>query len=81
MQQSRNLLITIWELQMGTRDYAFISLCLAAMLALGTGLLRQDRIAEPESFRPAQYQDDDFTSVVAKVNNEFRQHWSDNQIH
>ncbi|MFT7643039.1 MAG: hypothetical protein ACI9G1_004802 [Pirellulaceae bacterium] len=80
MQQSRNLLITIWELQMGTRDYAFISLCLAAMLALGTGLLRQDRIAEPESFRPAQYQDDDFTSVVAKVNNEFRQHWSDNQI-
>ncbi|MFT5524007.1 MAG: hypothetical protein ACI9HK_001957 [Pirellulaceae bacterium] len=60
---------------MGTRDYAFISLCLAAMLALGTTLLREDRIAEPESFKPAEYKDDDFSLVVAKVNQEFRQDW------
>lgn len=58
------------------RNLLFLALCGCGVLYLGTSLLSPDRIARPGSYDPGRAAKPDFAATVARVNEEFRQHWA-----
>lgn len=60
---------------MGRRDLLFIVVVGLGCLTLAANLLRRERLATPDSFRPTAERPDDFRDLVARVDAEFHAAW------